>query len=282
MMMMIHTCNRRTIAALALALATLGSAHSVAAQDVPCPGLSLADSNTLCPAGNAWVHRLEFVDWSGNSPNLTGDDVVRLGTYAGYLTACVNGSLHFVRDATANSYGAHLQADSAVCFGSGNDDVEVITSGSTASCGGVTLSGFAYNNYMLVLYGQTGHDRITGAHGADAICGGADNDHADGRAGTDILYGMSGGDRLFGGLGFDQVFGGSGSDRCFGGDYDGFNDVVFAESGNTECIQDAGATSTANASCHYSSGSIAEYWAGYSTAPSNCSAHLQLTTCLSI
>lgn len=85
------------------------------------------------------------------------------------------------------------------------------------------------------IFGQNGHDRITGGSaddlldggdgvdriwgmgGDDLIRGGADGDFLDGREGNDIVLGGDGNDFIDGFVGRDILIGGAGSDRATGG-----------------------------------------------------------------
>jgi Ca2+-binding RTX toxin-like protein len=85
------------------------------------------------------------------------------------------------------------------------------------------------------IYGEGGHDCITGGHaddvldggdgwdriwagaGNDFVSGGAGNDVLDGREGNDILLGGAGDDSLCGSAGRDLLIGGAGADRMDGG-----------------------------------------------------------------
>lgn len=98
---------------------------------------------------------------------------------------------------------------------------------------------FATDNALPVtIYGQGGHDLITGGSaddiidggdgrdriwagpGNDLIFGGAGTDSIDGREGNDVLLGGDGDDYLYGGTGLDVLIGNTGGDRLDGGDGD--------------------------------------------------------------
>lgn len=63
------------------------------------------------------------------------------------------------------------------------------------------------------IFGEGGHDIITGGSGADFLDGGTGNDRLSGRGGTDNLTGGDGTDTLIGGDGDDQVSGGNQDDQ---------------------------------------------------------------------
>jgi Ca2+-binding RTX toxin-like protein len=79
----------------------------------------------------------------------------------------------------------------------------------------------------VTIYGEGGHDLITGGHGDDIIDGGAGYDRIYGMGGNDILFagpngamldGGDGNDLLIGGGADDQLFGRAGDDILIGGD----------------------------------------------------------------
>ncbi len=72
----------------------------------------------------------------------------------------------------------------------------------------------------VTIYGEGGHDLITGGHANDII---------DGGAGYDRISGMDGDDQLFGGTNGSQLDGGAGNDLLVGGDAD---DQLFGRDGN--------------------------------------------------
>lgn len=68
--------------------------------------------------------------------------------------------------------------------------------------------------------GGDGWDRIWGMQGNDIILGGAGNDVLDGNEGNDIVIGGDGNDQMGGSQGRDLLIGGLGSDQMNGGDDD--------------------------------------------------------------
>lgn len=79
----------------------------------------------------------------------------------------------------------------------------------------------------VTIYGEGGHDVITGGHADDIIDGGAGYDRVSGMGGNDLLFagangamldGGAGNDMLIGGAADDQLFGRAGSDVLIGGD----------------------------------------------------------------
>lgn len=105
------------------------------------------------------------------------------------------------------------------------------------------------------LYGENGHDTLTGGDGKDTIYGGAGDDRLGGRLGNDLIYGESGADRIFGnedndrlygGTGNDVIYGGAGNDRAYGDDGDDSllgedgNDTLYGKAGNDTVEGNAG------------------------------------------
>ncbi len=66
---------------------------------------------------------------------------------------------------------------------------------------------------MVVRYGGSGNDLITGTNAVDTIFGLNGNDRLYGLSGNDSLFGGSGSDTLFGGEGADTLIGGTGNDQ---------------------------------------------------------------------
>ncbi|MEO1193612.1 MAG: calcium-binding protein, partial [Pseudomonadota bacterium] len=71
---------------------------------------------------------------------------------------------------------------------------------------------------MVVRYGGSGNDFITGSNAVDTIFGLNGDDRLYGLSANDSLFGGSGSDRLFGGEGSDTFFGATGNDTAFGAD----------------------------------------------------------------
>ena len=141
-----------------------------------------------------------------------GNDTIYIWTsYTGQLFAWMNGQM----------FGPHtLPAGgrAIVHGGEGNDQVYATDS-----------------HRSVAIYGQGGHDQMTGGHagdrleggdgvdriwgqaGDDLILGGEGNDQIDGREGNDIVVGGDGDDSLGGSGGRDLLIGGIGADRADGG-----------------------------------------------------------------
>lgn len=91
--------------------------------------------------------------------------------------------------------------------------------------GSDTLLGHGGND---VIVGGENNDRLYGRDGDDILYGGNGHDRLEGDAGQDILNGGDGDDRLEAGAGDDTVYGGSGKDKIFGGDG---VDTIYGDSG---------------------------------------------------
>jgi putative intracellular protease/amidase len=121
-------------------------------------------------------------------------------------------------------YGSHAVGPGGrvvVYGGSGNDRIFA-----TDSALPVAIYGEAGHDQITggsagdLLDGGDGVDRIWGMAGDDVILGGAGDDFLDGREGNDIVVGGDGNDTLGGHLGNDVLIGGLGVDRIDGGDGD--------------------------------------------------------------
>lgn len=76
---------------------------------------------------------------------------------------------------------------------------------------------YATDSYAPVtIYGEGGHDLITGGYANDIIDGGAGYDRISGMGGDDQLFGGANGSILDGGAGNDLLVGGSADDRIYG------------------------------------------------------------------
>jgi putative intracellular protease/amidase len=155
-----------------------------------------------------------------------GDDTIYLWTrHTGQLFAWLNGQQF-------GPYTLPAGGRAIVYVGDGNDRV------------------YATDSHLPVrIFGEAGHDQITGGYaddfvdggsgvdcvwggpGNDVLLGGSGNDHLDGREGDDLvaggdgddaIAGFTGRDVLLGGLGYDRMDGGAGEDLLIGGrtDYD--------------------------------------------------------------
>ncbi|MEO1193734.1 MAG: calcium-binding protein [Pseudomonadota bacterium] len=78
---------------------------------------------------------------------------------------------------------------------------------------------------MVVRYGGSGNDFITGSNAVDTLYGLNGDDNLYGLSGNDTLFGGSGSDDLYGGVGSDTFFGGSGNDDAFGASDSGDGDT---------------------------------------------------------
>jgi len=69
-----------------------------------------------------------------------------------------------------------------------------------------------------LIFGDGGHDEITGSNASDTIDGGTGNDTLNGGQGSDTVFGGEGHDQLRGEAGNDTLEGGNGHDILYGGD----------------------------------------------------------------
>jgi len=95
---------------------------------------------------------------------------------------------------------------------------------------GVLLFGDSGNDRLV---GQGGEDRLEGGSARDTLFGGADIDTLAGGAGDDLLRGESDSDTLRGGPGRDALHGGPGFDQLYG---EGGGDRLDARDGDTDDV----------------------------------------------
>ncbi|MCZ7678723.1 MAG: hypothetical protein M5U28_08110 [Sandaracinaceae bacterium] len=168
---------------------------------------------------------------------MSGNDTIYLGRHGQNLAACLNGSILFLKDMTANEGPGiyNLNADSFFCAGAGSDSVEIVEA--NTACGAQTLLPITYLSddgteyFSIALYGEGGNDTLRDGTGEDFLCGGdgvdylyATNgtnvDHLDGDGGNDTLIASGGGDYMYGGADRDEMrasTGTGGLDRLLGG-----------------------------------------------------------------
>ncbi len=79
------------------------------------------------------------------------------------------------------------------------------------------------------IFGEAGHDQITGGSSEDILDGGSGWDRITGGAGNDLIFGRDGNDFLYGGEGDDVIVGGNGDDTMEGGDG---NDILIGGAGS--------------------------------------------------
>ena len=79
------------------------------------------------------------------------------------------------------------------------------------------------------IFGEAGHDQITGGSSHDILDGGSGWDRITGGAGNDLIFGRDGNHFLYGGEGDDVIVGGNGDDTMDG--YDG-RDVLIGGAGS--------------------------------------------------
>ena len=141
-----------------------------------------------------------------------GNDAIYVWTsYTGQFFAWLNGQM----------FGPHMLpagGRAIVHAGDGNDQVYA-----TDSTLAVSIFGEGGHDQMTGghagdrLDGGDGVDRIWGQAGDDLVLGGEGNDFIDGRAGNDVVLGGAGDDHLGGFDGRDVLIGGLGLDRADGG-----------------------------------------------------------------
>jgi Ca2+-binding RTX toxin-like protein len=154
---------------------------------------------------------------------MIGDDLVVQGSTGNdtiYIWSGGNAQQVFVWMNGVN-YGSHNIGGGGrtrVFSGDGNDQIYATDARSPVAIFGENghdrMTGGSAND---LLDGGSGVDRIWGMAGNDLIRGSADTDFLDGREGDDIVLGGDGNDTIDGFTGRDILIGGTGSDRAVGG-----------------------------------------------------------------
>lgn len=144
--------------------------------------------------------------------------------------------------------------DSLVVQGSSGDDTIYVWSGQSSNVLGVWMNGVHHGSFVVpgsaraVVLGGNGNDRIFatdarrpveiyGEAGHDQITGGSSNDLLDGGSGWDRIWAGAGNDLIFGGDGDDSLHGREGADVIVGGNG---NDTIDGFEGNDILIGGAG------------------------------------------
>jgi Ca2+-binding RTX toxin-like protein len=219
---------------------SLGAMMPSAAAATYCSG--------TCP--ETGFHSISIRNLFGQVQPLTGSDTYLLGAsgQGGQLVACSgSGSLFFLYDETTGSYlNSGLTADSAICWGGGNDHITVNRSNQT-TCGLNPMYPFAYAGYTLMMAGEDLADELRGGIGADKLCGGGGNDILLGYGGNDQLDGLSGDDTLQGGSGSDESWGFTGAECIW--DSGGTNDYLNGEATFDPCVWITGSHTSPTVLC---------------------------------
>lgn len=185
-------------------------------------GLSITDTQNIDEMEFNQIYNLTLKDASATQ-NLNIEVIG--GTALSLLTGLGSDTIEVTSSAVGKTSASYN-----LSTGAGNDIVHVE---GTSTKMGVAIAGGEGDDTISVtmtagakLYGDDGHDTITGGNGADIIYGGAGNDliHGgtgndgiDGGADSDTIYGDLGADSLSGGAGNDIIDGGAGNDTINGG-----------------------------------------------------------------
>lgn len=208
--------------------------------------VTVTDSGTpaLSASATMAISITDVVETPASGIRREGNDLVVRGTNAAdtvYVWSDAGGRGYAWMNGTLS--GPHtLPAGGRVVVygGSGNDAIFA-----TDSAIPVTIFGEAGHDQITggsredILDGGEGVDRIWGMAGDDLILGGAGDDFLDGREGNDVVVGgdgndvisgQGGRDVLIGGLGADRVDGGDGEDLLIGGttDFDAHTSALLA------------------------------------------------------
>ncbi len=116
----------------------------------------------------------------------------------------------------------------------------------------------------VAIYGEEGHDRITGGSANDFLSGGDGVDVIRGNAGDDFIRGDGGDDYLYGQAGNDLIVGGDGNDRIEGNDG---QDILLGGLGSDYLKGDGGEDLVVGGTTSYDNDpdSLAAVWAAWSS-----------------
>lgn len=135
---------------------------------------------------------IALVDGNLHVQGTSGNDTVYVWTdHLGHSFAWLNGV----------QSGPHALGGGRVIVFGGDGNDQIFATDSTAP---------------VTVYGEAGHDMITGGSHNDLLDGGAGVDRIYAGAGDDMIFGGEGGDNIDGGAGNDIVAAGAGNDRVFG------------------------------------------------------------------
>jgi putative intracellular protease/amidase len=173
--------------------------------------VEVTDSGTPALSGTGTV-TVNLLDQAENAVAVVGNNLTVQGTNGAdtmYLWSSAAASTVFVWLNGVSSGPHHLPAGGRVIVfgGAGNDSI------------------FATDLRIgAQIFGEAGHDLITGGRANDVIDGGSGVDRVSGGLGNDILRGGDGNDFLYGDGGNNVLIGGAGNDALFG--EDGFDILV--------------------------------------------------------
>jgi Ca2+-binding RTX toxin-like protein len=173
--------------------------------------IEVIDSGTPSLSGTGTV-TVNLLDQPENAVAMVGNDLTVQGTGGAdtmYLWSSAAANTVFVWINGVSSGPHNLPAGGRVIVfgGAGNDSIFATDLRTSAQ-----------------IFGEAGHDLITGGRAGDVIDGGAGIDRVSGGLGNDILRGGDGNDFLHGNGGNNVLIGGDGNDLLFGGD--GFDIVI--------------------------------------------------------
>jgi putative intracellular protease/amidase len=186
----------------------------------------LVSDDAEAPLSDTATITVELLDVNETPPAsvyAVGDDLIVKGTDADYLFYFWSGQTAEQVFVWMNgvAYGSWVLPESGrtiVYAGAGDDSVYATDAASSVSIFGQDghdrITGGSASD---LLDGGNGWDRVWGNQGDDLIRGGADRDFLFGREGNDIILGGDGDDYVEGNEGRDIVIGGMGSDYMKGG-----------------------------------------------------------------
>ncbi len=204
--------KRRSVMAASVALFVCSSVFQAApaeALDIACPNNSFTIRLGIPGFGYRDMSTAEHV-WLGRA-NVGG-----LGTkLMGYVkTGTGTCFAYWVLDSNGNPLTGQWSNYNNICFGSGNDNVEVIPPYQLVDCTNLpTMTAWNYNGYQLMTYLEGGDDTFYGGAGKDNVTAGGGNDNVTLTGGTgDLAYGESGADYIVSASANCYIQGGSEND----------------------------------------------------------------------
>lgn len=161
----------------------------------------------------------------GSSPN-SG----RPGVMAAIYRNGVCKGIYYGWESSAAKPIVKLERNTGICFGSGDDTLNVLTVNQTVHCGSsaLNLKPFPYNGYQLTIRTGSGNDSITTGSGRNLVYAGNGNDIVTHNGNNETrVYGGGGNDTI---QARDYTDGGSGNDQLI--DFGGDADRIIGGSGN--------------------------------------------------
>ena len=208
-------------------------------------GVAWSTSELLSNSGTAGDDPLTGTSGDNALSGLAGNDTLAGLSGNDTLTGAAGGDLidggagtdqaNYAGSSGNFTFTRNADGTATVTDGVGSEGADTLTGIETVYFGGDSVS--ASFSSLVVNYGTTGDDSISGLGGGDKVYGLAGNDTLAGLAGNDTLTGAAGGDLIDGGAGTDQAnYAGSSTNFTFARNADGSvtaTDTVGSEGADT-------------------------------------------------